>query len=395
MAKDKGPRSRDNTIRPRPSYDFSLNGLMFLALTFFMLLAAVNSQANLLFGVAGLMVGVMLVSFSISRLVLMKLRLTRTLPDHAVVGRRMTLSYEILNEKKYWPSLSVTVAELDAADAFTKQPLAYMLHAAPGTTAVVATELIPKRRGLHAFDRFQVATAFPFGFVKRALMRQSRDALLVYPAIGQVDPKLLLRFQAAERSGAMLRPRRGGQDEFYGVKEYRAGENPRWIHWKRSARTGVLVTKEMTLVSPPRILLLVDTHLREGGDARDDRARVEHSIAMTGSLASHALEAGLMVGLCAYSDGWIDLKPNRGKRHGRDLMATLATLSPNRIQTAQHLLDHCDALLAPSTTPVLLTPREVDVGLSERARGGLVLLSPSTPLGRAAFKFDSTVDFSA
>src|SRR5436853_3629845 len=122
MAKDKGQRTKDTlAIRPRPSYDFSLNGLMFLLLTFFMLLAAVNSQANLLFGVAGLMVGVMLVSFSISRLVLMRLRLTRILPDHAVVGRRMSLSYEILNEKRFWPSLSVTVAELDSADAFIKQ----------------------------------------------------------------------------------------------------------------------------------------------------------------------------------------------------------------------------------------------------------------------------------
>src|SRR5256885_534444 len=110
----------------------------------------------------------------------------------------------------------------------------------------------------------------------------------------------------------------------------------------------------MTLVSPPRLLLLVDTHLHEGGSTREERARVEHTIAMAGSLASHALEAGLMVGLCAFSEGWIDLKPNRGKRHGRDIMAALATLAPNRAQGAPPLLDHCDGLLTPSTTPVLL-----------------------------------------
>ena len=58
-----------------------------------------------------------------------------------------------------------------------------------------------------------------------------------------------------------MRPRRGGQDEFYGVKEYRTGENPRHIYWRRSARTGVLVAKEMTQVSPPKLLLLVDTNV--------------------------------------------------------------------------------------------------------------------------------------
>jgi uncharacterized protein (DUF58 family) len=394
MARDKGQRTKDPVVRRRPSIDFSLNGWAFLGLTGFMLLAAINSQANLLFGVAGLMTGVMLVSISISRLVLMRLKMMRVMPDHAVVGRRVTLQYEITNQKKYWPSLSVTVAELDGAEAFTRQPLAYMLHAAPGTTAVIGTELIPKRRGLHTFERYQVSTAFPFGFVKRAMMRQQKDTLLVYPAIGQVDPKLLLRFQAAERSGAMLRPRRGGNDEFYGVKEFRRGENPRWIHWKRSARTGTLVAKEMTLVSPPRLLLLVDTCLPGPADrTREVKSRIEQTIAMAGSLASHALEAGLMVGLVAWSDGWLTLQPNRGKRHARDLMAALARLPRNTAYPAQALLDRSEELTKSGTTPVLLTPREVEIGLSERARGGMVILSPATPTGRAAFKFDPAIEF--
>lgn len=392
MANDKGQRTTDLTIRRRPSIDFSLNGLMFLGLTMFMLLASTTSTANLLFGVSGLMVGVMLVSISISRMVLMKLRVTRVLPDHAVVGRRVTISYEVNNEKRYWPSLSVTVSELDGAETFTRQPLAYMLHAAPGMKAVVPTELIPKRRGLHTFDGYQVTTSFPFGFIKRAMFRRQKDTLLVYPAIGQVDPKLLLRFAAAEKTGAMLRPRRGGADEFYGVKEYRQGENPRWIHWKRSARTGVLVSKEMTLVSPPRIMLFVDTHQAKRGG--DEAALVEQTIAMAGSLASHALEAGLMVGLCAWSDDWVSLPPNRGKRHGRDLMAALSRLPVNTTHNSQRLLEHGGELLTSGTTSVLLTPRDVDTGRVDPTRGGVVVLSPSSALGRSAFKFDPDVDFS-
>ena len=54
-----------------------------------------------------------------------------------------------------------------------------------------------------------------------------------------------------------MKPRRGGSDEFYGVKEFRTGENPRWIYWRRSARTGTLVSKEMSQVAPPRLLVLV------------------------------------------------------------------------------------------------------------------------------------------
>lgn len=388
----KTPSEVGSLLRVRPSNEFSLNGWMFVALILFMIMAAVNSQANLLFGVAGLMIGVMLVSISISRMVLLKLRVVRSMPDHAVVGQRLTVTYEITNQKRFWPSLSVTVSEVDGAEAFTRKPVAYMMHAAPKTTAIVPTELIPKRRGLHIFNRYEACTSFPFGFVKRTLRRSQSDSILVYPAIGQVDPKLLLRFTAAEKSGAMLRPRRGGTDEFYGVKEYRRGENPRWIHWKRSARTGVLVMKEMTVVAPPRIILFVDTHQKEM--TKEESARIERTIAMAGSLASHALEAGLMVGLLAWSDEWISLPPNRGKRHGRDLMAALAKLPVNKTHDARRLLEHGGELLTSGTTAVLLTPQEVHGGRPEQARESMVVLSPGTPLGRDAFKFDPAIDFS-
>lgn len=377
----------------RRRLQFSSPGLMFCALMVFMGLAAVNSQANLLFGVFGLMIGVLIVSFSIGRLVLYRLRVVRNVPDHGIVGQRMTLTYEITNEKRFWPSLSVTLAEVDAADAFVRTPVAYLLHAAPGNTAIVPTELIPKRRGLHVFDRFDLSTSFPFGFVRRTAARRQRETLLVYPAVGQVDPKLLLRFRAAEKSGAQLRPKRGGTDEFFGVKEYRRGENPRWIYWKRSARTGTLVSKEMTLVSPPRVLLVMDTCIAAEKPTVEERARVEQAIAMAGSLATHALEAGLMVGLCAWSDGWISIAPNRGKRHGRELLTALARLTRNRTHEAQRVLDHAGELLKSGTTPVLLTPREVDVGLGAQSRGGLVVLTPATPQGRAGFTFDPHVSF--
>lgn len=389
--KRRRPTTAADRRRRRPSLEFSLTGLIYVGLMMFMGLAAVNSQANLLFGVFGLMIGVLIVSIFISRLVLSRLQVVRVLPDHVVVGRPVTAQYEITNRKRFWPTLSITITERDAADAFTRPPLAYMMHAAPGMTAVVPAELVPRRRGLFQFDRHIVSTSFPFGFIRRASQRRQTDSLVIYPAIGQVDPKLLNRFQAAEKSGAMLRPRRGGQDEFYGVKEYRRGENPRWIYWKRSARTGTLVTREMTLVTPPRIILLVDTHCKD--DSAQEREQVERAIAMAGSLASHALEAGIMVGLYAWSGHWVSIIPNRGKRHAREIMTALACLQCNKTHSVERLLDNAGELIKNSATPVLMTPRDLSVGLSETARGGLVVLSAATPEGRAWFTFDPSIDF--
>lgn len=360
-------------------------------------LAAVNTQANLLFGVFGLMIGVLLIAGVISRSVLRRLTIKRALPEHAVVGKPVTLLYEFTNTKRFWPSLSVTLGELDAAEAFVKQPHGYMLHAAPRTTATVPTEVIPKRRGLHVFDRFQLSTSFPFGFIKRAVDRRQHETILIFPAIGQVDPKLLQMCQSADRSGATMRPRRGGDDEFYGVKEYRRGENPRSIYWRRSARTGVLVSKEMTQVSPPKLLLLVDTYLRDRSVA--EHQAVERTIAMATSLASHALEAGLMVGLYAWTGTataapqWLGVHPNRGKRHRVDILAQLAQLPLNAAKDTQSLLDASREFLQSGATPVLLTPRDIQVGLTDQARSSLLVVSANSGQAQRWFSFDPGVDF--
>ena len=395
----------------------------------FMGLAAVNTQANLLFGVFGLMIGVLLVAWMISRVVLRRLQVRRMLPEHAVVGKPVTLLYEFTNTKRFWPSFSVTLGELDAAEAFVKQPLAYMLHTAPRTTATVPTEVLPKRRGLHVFDRYQLATSFPFGFIKRALDRREHETILVFPALAQVDPKLLQLCRSADRSGATMRPRRGGDDEFYGVKEFRQGENPRSIYWRRSARTGVLVSKEMTQVSPPKLLLVVDTFVRDR--SVEEHVGVEKAIAMATSLASHALEAGMMVGVFAWGGpfdetsnlasrrgpgvngnghagtkstppprpgsppgegNWLAVSASRGKRHRVDVLAQLAQLPLNTAKDTQALLDASREFFHGGATPILITPREIQVGLSEQARSSLVVLT--TTQSQRWFTFDPGIDFS-
>jgi len=378
-------------VRRKPSLDFSVTGLVYCSMMMFMGLAAINSQANLLFGVFGLMIGILLVSGIISRLVLRGLRVRRELPDGCVVGQPTFLTYEFRNHKRYWPSLSVALAELDGVEAFIKQPQAYMLHAAGDTSAVVPAEIVPKRRGLHTLDRYQLSTSFPFGFIKRAVERRHPESLLVFPAIAKVDPRLLALCRSAETTGSMMRPRRGGDDEFYGVREYREGENPRRIYWRRSARTGVMVSKEMTRVSPPKLLLLVDSYRQT--KERDELAEIERTIAMAASLADHALEQGLQLGAYVWSGGWVGIHPNRGKRHRRDLLALLAGLPQNPEQPIARLLESAQEFIKSGTTPVLFTPRDIQLGLGDHLRTGMVVVSSISAQGRNWFKFADGIDF--
>jgi uncharacterized protein (DUF58 family) len=383
--------SHATLVRRRPALDFSVTGVVYVAMMLFMGLAAINSQANLLFGVFGLMIGILIVSGAISRLVLRRLVVLRTLPDNGCVGHPLSITYEITNGKRYWPSLSVSIAELDGAEAFTSQPQGYMLHVAPRTTASVPALVIPKRRGLHEFNRYQVATSFPFGFVKRAITERHKDVMLIHPPMAKVAPTLLRRCRSADVTGETVRPQPGGTDEFYGVKEYRPGDNPRWIYWRRSARSGTLVSKEMTRVSPPRIAILVDTFLTSRSIA--SHAAVEQSVAMAASLASTALEAELSVGLCVWSGHWVALPPTRGKRHRDDLLSVLARLPLNTEHGLEELLDGCQSILHAGTTPVLFTPRDIQIGTHENGRGGMLVIPAGSPRARAWFTFPQGVDF--
>jgi uncharacterized protein (DUF58 family) len=378
-------------VRRRPSLDFSITGLIYCSMMMFMGLAAINSQANLLFGVFGLMIGILVVSGTVSRIVLKRILVVRVLPKHGVVGESMTAYYEITNAKRFWPSLSVTLAELDGVEGFTKQPQCYMLHAAPKMTASVPAELIPKRRGLHELGRYQLATSFPFGFIKRAFIERHKDVILIFPALAQVDGRLLAMCRSADNTGESIRPRPGGADEFYGLKEFRTGDNPRHIYWRRSARTGVLVSKEMTRVAPPRLLLMVDTWLPNRTPA--NHALVERNIAAAGSLAAAALDQGLSVGLCVWSNGPVSIVPTRGKQQREDALTLLARLPLNTQFTTMQLLDEFQNLMKPGTTIVLLTPNNPAPGLADHARGGMLVLRADDDSSRQYFRFGAEVNF--
>jgi uncharacterized protein (DUF58 family) len=378
-------------IRRRPRVDFSLTGLIYCAMMMFMGLAAINSQANLLFGVFGLMIGILLISATICRVVLLGLRVERVIPEYAAVGQTATIQYNFINTKRLWPSLSVCLAELEGAEAFVAQPQAYMLHAAPGKSARVPITVTPKRRGLHKLSSYQISTSFPFGFVKRAFVGRSEDTILIYPSLGTVSPRLLSLCRSAERGGANMKPRPNGADEFYGVKEFREGENPRWIYWKRSARTGQLVSREMVQISPPRLLLVLDNFIESPTLAQ--HIAVEKAIAMAASLASRAMDSGMAVGLSTWSGQWTDITPQRGKRHCRDILAALAGLPINRTVASNLLVEHARGGLIDGMTPVVFTPRSVTLGLGERARGGMIVVAVESEEAAGWFTFDSTVDF--
>src|SRR5512133_500220 len=102
---DRAVHPAATPVRLKPSVDISFTALVYFAATLFIGVAAMNSQTNLLFGVFGLMLGVLFVAGYVSRFSLRRLDIRRLLPDHLVVGQQATLVYSIAHRKRFWPSL--------------------------------------------------------------------------------------------------------------------------------------------------------------------------------------------------------------------------------------------------------------------------------------------------
>lgn len=389
LSRKTRPHPAATFVHLKPSIDVSFIALVYCGATLFIGVAAMNSQTNLLFGVLGMMMGVLLVAAYISRTSIRKLSVHRSVPDHLVVGDPATLVYTLSNGKRYWPSISVSMGELDGCEGFVFQPYGYLLHAPAGSSKQLTVPLMPKRRGIHELDRYQLSTSFPFGFVKRATLATKREAIMIFPALAQVSPAILMLCQSAENAGARMRPRRGGDDEFYGLREYRVGENPRMIHWKLSAHSGDLVMREMTRVSPPRLMIVLDNYC-----AYDDcnLSDTELTIAMAASLASLALGRGYPVGLLSYSGNYVHVAPDHGKRHRRELLSQIAQLQRNSSHAHARLVDAASMHVAPGTSIILMTPAWT-AAPAWRPAGRIISLCTRDQTVRRYFTFRDGIDF--
>lgn len=161
-------------------------------------------------------------------------------------------------------------------------------------------------RGTLTFGPMKLQSGDPLGVLTREQQIDQPARLLVHPL---ALPLERLGLPARAPFGDAATPRRLLTDPLRvaGVRDYVAGDDPRHIHWKATARTGELHTKVFEPSAHHTITIFLD--LRTYG--RDDRlfgqgrfVGVDHdlcelAISAAASVASWALEQGYAVGLCA------------------------------------------------------------------------------------------------
>jgi len=287
----RGPRVRRGRL-----FRLTRQGKAFLGVTLALGLAAINTGNNLLYLVLGLMLSLLLLSGVMSDLVLWSVRVERVLPRRLFVGAPTLIEIALRNGKRWLPSYSLEVSDrLD--DGPTPRPV-YFLKVAPGEVARLAYRHTPGRRGSVTHEGFFVLTRYPFGLIEKGRVIDRAEVALVYPELLVAPPAL-----PESRAAGSEVPLRGAGSgtEVAGLRAYRAGDEARAIHWRRTASMGQLVVRERESEQARRICLLLDNALppAPGGEpgAFDPAylAGLEVAIREAASVATEAVAEGAAV----------------------------------------------------------------------------------------------------
>ncbi|HJR00538.1 MAG TPA: DUF58 domain-containing protein [Methylomirabilota bacterium] len=285
--------------------------------------AAINTGNNLLYLLVSALLALIVVSGILSEQSMRGLDLTGVAPDEVYAGQPALLGASIANRKRWFTSYSVTV-ELLAPEARALQSASrfiYVRRIEAGLERLATWEETLPRRGRHRLTGVRMTTRFPFGLFVKAGRPALTDEVIVFPAVRPMSAESLRRLG---ESGDAAARRRGRGNDLYNLRGYRSGDDPRFIHWRSSAKAEALLVRELEAdTSQNTRIVLVGRGVR-GAEA------LEQGLSEAASLAVALIRAGAGVEL-AGRDCAVPL--GHGRAHLRRMLTALALYDPEVSRT--------------------------------------------------------------
>ena len=195
--------------------------------------------------------------------------------------------------------------------------------------------------------------------------------------------------------GAELRPRHlgpwpglipartlGPGTEFYSMRDYVAGDDPKRINWKASAKHAHLIVNEMEAERVTDVMIVLDTDVSfyETSEAE----LFERGVRAAASMASVLLRQGNRVGMILQGEERGIVSPSFGKRHERTILFLLAAAKPGRAAlSTSYVITLLAHLMLPAKAQIVIISPLLDAtivdGIRQLAASGysILVLSPS------------------
>jgi len=364
-------------------------GKILLALTLIIGMTAINARINLLLIVLGMMLGVILISGVLSENSLRRLGVKLFLPSTAFAGRPFPSRLTVRNGKKRLPSYSVNIEIHFEGKSGTLASRSYVLQLPPNRVVTLEHMLNIDTRGRRHVRRVRVATRFPFALFEKWSYSPVEAEVLLFPKLGRIPGRIIPTSTEYRYQGSRKVLSKVGHDEFWGIREYRDGDNPRLIHWRSSARLGKRLVKEYHREESQNVCILLDAHVPP--DSPQLSERFERAVSFAATLAKHLLDQDYQVSFAAYSRELIKLTTDRGDRQTRRILTALAEIEPNPEKDFDCLIRELDPRVTADTFVVAVmldAAREsaAQSNLQRHRNNNMRLVSVDSPAFRALFE---------
>jgi uncharacterized protein (DUF58 family) len=293
------PPTRHIRLGQRSIFIFpTATGFGFGGLIVLLLLAAINYQNSLIYGLAFLLGSLFLVTILHTYRNLAGLSVEFTGAERAFVGEDVGYALRVGRPA----GSGRTGIQLGAAGLVPRRVSLVQQESCAVTLFVPA-----RHRGWLHPGRFIIETYYPLGLLRAWSWIDVEARALVYPRPLFTDEPVSPR--PAADDGALLDP--AGSDDFDGLRDYRAGDSVRHILWRAYARSGELVIKQYAGYLDPRLIL----------DWNEVRGSVEERLSRLTAMALAAARADREFALRLPG---IEIDAGSGERHLHAVLRTLA-----------------------------------------------------------------------
>jgi uncharacterized protein (DUF58 family) len=291
---------------------------------------------------------------------------------------------EVLIEDALPPNLSVTKG--------SPRHLLYL----PQKKSFTWSYTLQGTRGTYSFPPPQVEACDPFNLIRRQqepLSVTKADAsaqqLFVLPPILRLK-HITIRPRRTRVYSGIVPARAGGIGvEFFGVREYQAGDPTKWINWRASAHhSSTLYSNEFEQERVADVGIVLDCRLR-ANVITGQHSIFEHSTLAAATLADVFLAMGNRVSLLLYGRYLNWTLPGYGKMQRERILRALAQAQLGSSQVFADL-DNMPTRLFPKASQVVLvsplTPDDQEILIRLRARGyQVMIISPDPVAFEASF----------
>ncbi len=197
----------------------------------------------------------------------------------------------------------------------------------PGARTTVAyPAACTKRRGAFTVGPLTLKNSDPLGLFTFRRTIPSSAVMTVTPRLFPIDAMPLEGRNRWDTLGQRTALKAGNSLNFFGTREYRQGDNTRFIHWPSTARSGKWIVKEFESDLASEVTLLLDLHyFTLKGSGRE--TTLDYAARIAGSVARHAIARASQVQLVAHGKELVHIPLGGGSFHLMTILDALAKLS--------------------------------------------------------------------